>query len=408
MKNEIQKSNLVSICEQGFETLNFSRKWKKNLSSSICELVDYMEKNSLNVYTEAIGADFINQLSEKSSNMERIIRRAIYLLESFMEGRKYTLIPFRKLYYFPGDIGVYSQRFIKEESLSKRLSSQTVKTYTAALSRFSVAMEIRQVALQTMRRQDIMMFMSSVQNMNAHIFMPLRKFLRYLHDTEILEQDFSVLLQGLKYGRMSKLPSIFTSEEIIQLERGIQRGSATGKRNYAMLLLASRLGLRASDIVNLEFSNLDWENKSIRLFQFKTGYPIELPLLSDVGDAIIDYVLNGRPNTGIKKIFVTAKNPVRSLMASNMHRIVTGLFSEAGIEVNGRHHGGHALRHSLASRILGNNVGISVISNVLGHTGTEATMVYLGVDVNHLTAYSLEIPSIDKGFYEQKGGLFYE
>ena len=138
-----------------------------------------------------------------------------------------------------------------------------------------------------------------------------------------------------------------------------------------MLLLASRLGLRASDIVNLEFSCLDRENKSIRFSQLKTGRPIELPLLGDVGDAIIDYILHGRPKTGIKKIFVTATNPVRTLMASNMCTIVARMLSEAGIEVRERHHGGHAMRHSLATRILENNVGISVISNVLGHSGAE-------------------------------------
>jgi integrase len=175
-----------------------------------------------------------------------------------------------------------------------------------------------------------------------------------------------------------------------------------------MTLLASRLGLRASDIVNLEFSNIDWPNKSIRLSQLKTGRPIELPLLSDVGDAIIDYILHGRPKTEIKKIFVTATNPVRPLVADNMGAIVTRMFSESGIEANGRHHGGHALRHSLATRILENNVGLSVISNVLGHAGTETTMIYLGVDVKTLIECSIEVPFVDKNFYEQKGGFFYD
>jgi integrase len=201
---------------------------------------------------------------------------------------------------------------------------------------------------------------------------------------------------------------VYTSEEIIQLETSIQRGSAIGKRNYAMLLLASRLGLRASDIVNLEFSNIDWDNKSIRLYQIKTGRPIELPLLSDVGDAIIDYTLHGRPKTEIKKIFVTATNPVRTIKAANIWAIVSRMISEAGIELKDRHHGGHAMRHSLATNLLESKVGFSVISNVLGHTSRETTMVYLGVDVKLLIECSLEVPLVDKNFYEQKGGLFYE
>jgi site-specific recombinase XerD len=366
-----------------------------------------MENNNLDIYTASIGEEFIAQSSMQPLKIQRINSRAIYLLESFVEGRKYELKP-PKTYAFPGDIGAYSQRFIREEEESKRLSGKTVITHTATLSRFSTAMEISQVTLQNLRRQDIEMFISSVQNMNAHIFIPLRKFLKYLYDTEITEQDLSIPLQHLKRTYGSRLPSVYTPEEIIKLETGIRRGSAVGKRNYAMTLLASRLGLRASDIVNLEFSNIDWSNKSIRLSQIKTGRPIELPLLSDVGDAIIDYILHGRPQTEIKKIFVTATNPTRILVPNNMGVIVTGMFSEAGIEVNGRHHGGHALRHSLATGILGNNVGISVVSNVLGHAGTETTMVYLGVDVKTLIEYSMEVPFVDRDFYEQKGGCFYE
>jgi site-specific recombinase XerD len=408
MKNEITKSKLVPIFEQRFESLKFSKKWKESLSKGIHRLVGYMEKNNLDVYSESIGRDFVIQQSSQPSYLQRINGRVIFLLDSFIDGKKYTLIPPRVTYVFPGNIGACSQRFIGEEEVSKRLSHQTVKTYMAALSHFSIAMDIRQVTLQNFRRRDIEMFISSVQNMGAHIFIPLRKFLRHLHDTGITEQDFSQLLQNLKSTRGSKLPSVYTPEEIIQLERNIQRGSSIGKRNYAMLLLASRLGLRASDIVNLEFSNMDWDNKSIRLYQLKTGRPIELPLLSDVGDAIIDYILHGRPSTEIKKIFVTATNPVRTLKATNIWAIVSRMFSEAGIEVKDRRHGGHAMRHSLATSLLANKVGLSVISNVLGHTSRETTMVYLGVDVKLLIECSLEVPFVDKKFYEQKGGLFYE
>ena len=340
MKKEIKKSELISICRHEFDLLKFTGKWKESLLAGIQRLAGFMEMKNLENYSEAIGEEFIAQQPEQPAYLKRINGRAIYLLDSFIGGDSYRLIPPRKTYVFPGEIGASAQRFINEEKLLKRLSRQTVKTYTAALSHFSVEMEIRKATLQTLRRQDVMMFISSVQNMNAHIFMPLRKFLGFLHDTAITEQDFSELLRNLKYSRGSKLPSVYTPEEIIHLEKSIQRGSSTGKRNYAMLLLASRLGLRASDIVNLEISCLDWENKSIRFSQLKTGRPIELPLLGDVGDAIIDYILHGRPKTGIKKIFVTATNPVRTLMASNMCTIVARMLSEAGIEMRGRHHGG--------------------------------------------------------------------
>ena len=408
MTNEIKKSNLIQTFKQGFESLQLSGKRQKDLLSSIHKLVGYMEKNNSDVYTESIGGEFITQQSGQSFSRQRTNRRALYLLESFIEGRKCALVTPKKTYVFPGDIGICSQSFIREEGESKRLCHKTLTAYKSALSRFSVAMEIRQVTLQNMNRQDIIMFMSSVQNMNKHIVNPLRNFLSYLYDKGITDRDFSGLFQHVKHSRCSKLPSVYTPEEIIQLETGIQRGSSTGKRNYAILLLASRLGLRSSDIVNLEFSNIDWENKAIRLYQQKNGRPVELPLLSDVGDAIIDYVLHGRPKTHLKKVFVTTTNPVRPVLAGSIYSIVNRMILEAGIAVNNRHHGGHALRHSLATNLLGNNVGLSVISNILGHASTESTMVYLGVDIKLLIDFSLEVPSVNKEFYEQEGGFFYE
>jgi hypothetical protein len=170
MKNEIKISHLIPISEHGFESLKFSIGRKKELQTGIGKLVSYMEKNNLDIYTKSIGIEFIAQSFMLPSKIQRINSRSIYLLESFIEGREYKLKPPVRTYIFPGDIGAHSQGFIKKEEESKRLSKRTVQTYTATLSRFSTAMEIRRVTLQNLRRQDIEMFISSVQNMNAHIF----------------------------------------------------------------------------------------------------------------------------------------------------------------------------------------------------------------------------------------------
>ena len=99
----------------------------------------------------------------------------------------------------------------------------------------------------------------------------------------------------IKLRKKERIPSYYTTEEIKVIENSVSRSSALGKRNYAMILLASRLGLRASDIMSLKFSDIDWDNDLIRLRIQKTGKTIELPLLADVGNAIIDYLRYGRP-----------------------------------------------------------------------------------------------------------------
>lgn len=387
---------------------HYSVKWQKQMLRCIRKLVLFMNEKGIIHYTEHVGDNFATNMSGASTSMLRFVRRSITILNDFIQGKEYTLIPKRVAYLFPGQIGEHSRCFIDHIAVSRRLSPSTLKLYIAALSRFSVSMDIRKVACGNMTKHDIFSFMSSVQNLNTHIYIPLRVFLKHLHQTGLTSDDFSLELKHLNYTRGSKLPSVYTPDEICKLENGVQRGSVTGKRNYAILLLATRLGLRSSDIVNLEFSNIDWEHNMIRLVQVKTSRPIDLPLLCDVGEAIIDYAVNGRPKTSLKKIFLTATNPVRPLKAADIWAIISRLFNEAGIETGARHHGGHACRHSLATSILGNNVGLPVISGILGHASSQTTQVYLGVAIATLINVAHMVPPIEEEFYHQQGGLFHE
>ena len=119
-----------------------------------------------------------------------------------------------------------------------------------------------------------------------------------------------------------------------------------------MLLLASSLGIRASDIRTLQFSNIDWDKKMICLEQYKTKRDIDLPLLLEVGEAIIDYIINGRPKSDLKTVFLTAIHPYRPIATSTFSTVVSNYICQTGIEYKGRHHGVHCLRHSLATNML--------------------------------------------------------
>jgi site-specific recombinase XerD len=408
MQNVVKRTDLGSLIGSCLSERQYSKNWQKMMLGCIKKLEFFMNDKDIILYEDSVVNEFVVSMNSASPSMLRHIKRSITILNDFIQGKKYTRMSQRTNYLFPGQIGEHATRFIDDVAVCKRLSSSTLKLYTAALSRFSVEMNIRQVTCERMNKHDIIMFISSVQNLNAHIYVPLRIFLGYLHETGLTEDDFSLELKHLKSIRGSKLPSVYTPEEIGKLENGVQRGSVVGKRNYAILLLATRLGLRSSDIVNLEFSNIDWDNNIIRLVQVKTSRPIDLPLLCDVGEAIIDYVVNGRPKTELKKVFVTATNPVRLLKAADIWAIVSRLFKEAGIDTCGKHHGGHACRHSLATSILGNNIGLPVISGILGHASTQTTQVYLGVEIGTLLKVAHVVPPVDENFYCQKGGLFHE
>ena len=127
------------------------------------------------------------------------------------------------------------------------------------------------------------------------ILTALRCFLRHLHLEGMTERDLSPSVPNPKLYYAPELPSTWTADEVSRLMNGIDRGNPTGKRDYAMLLMVARLGLRASDIKSMLISDVDWSARTISITQHKTGVPLELPLLDDIGWAVIDYLREGRP-----------------------------------------------------------------------------------------------------------------
>lgn len=181
-----------------------------------------------------------------------------------------------------------------------------------------------------------------------------------------------------------------------------------GKRDYAILLLATRLGLRSSDIAGLQLDNLDWDNNLIGVTQYKTKRMIELPLLSDVGEAIIKYLKYVRPVSPEPNVFLSAIAPYRKINRLIINGVISRTIKASKVDVGNRKFGPHAMRHTLATRLLDNGTSLPVISEALGHKSTQTTMKYLRVDINNLQRCTLDVPMVADSFYEQKGGMFYD
>lgn len=232
----------------------------------------------------------------------------------------------------------------------------------------------------------------------------LRGLLRFLQQEHILDADLSYLVPKDNYRKQAKLPTTYTEEEIERMLSAVDRGNPKGRRDYAMLLLACRLGLRASDICGLSFANLLWQENLIVLIQEKTKKRIELPLLVDVGNAIIDYLKYGRPVSQLQYIFLHAGHEERKLSEPTLHSIVSVYLKRAGVtNVEKKKHGPHALRHSLAGFLLQKKTPLPVISEVLGHDSTETTKSYLRIDMQQLRQCALEVPPVDEGYYLRTG-----
>jgi site-specific recombinase XerD len=151
-----------------------------------------------------------------------------------------------------------------------------------------------------------------------------------------------------------------------------------------------------------------WEQNTVRLVQYKTDKEIELPLLPEVGNAIIDYLKYSRQHSDEPFVFLTVRSPIIPITPGGIESLVQHTFAQAGIDTTNRRHGPHALRHSLAGRLLERHTVLPVISEVLGHENTESTKFYLRVDLTSMRQCALDVPEVSLSFYNQKGGIFYE
>lgn len=225
----------------------------------------------------------------------------------------------------------------------------------------------------------------------------LADFLGFLAAAGRAPQGLAGRLPPHRHLRHESEPHLWTAEEIRRLLAVIDRQSAAGKRDYAMILLTARFGLRISDLRHLELGDLDWRAKTITIIQRKTGRPLSLPLLDDVGWAVIDYVRHGRPETACAKVFIKHSYPFdafgcSSSVASRMSRYA----ARARIEFPpGQACGMHSLRGALAVAMIGNGAPMPVISAVLGHASTDTTQAYyLRFDVERLRCCALDVEDV--------------
>jgi integrase len=220
----------------------------------------------------------------------------------------------------------------------------------------------------------------------------IRCFLRYLCVQGLIDGTLIDQVPKVRVYQGERLPTIWTAEAVQALLSAVDRASPIGKRDYAILLLATRLGLRAGDIRELRLDQLDWEQARMHVVQAKTGVPLELPLTEEMGQAIIDYLRHGRPPVAHREVFLRQNAPFEPFgRDNNMHSIITSYRRKAGIELPAQSRRGlHSLRHTLASRLLEADVPLDTIAGTLGHLAPETTRLYLRIDVDDLRRAALD------------------
>ena len=254
--------------------------------------------------------------------------------------------------------------------------------------------------LDQMQPADVCAFVTSLHRLAAktvsRIICDVRGFLQFLLLRGILQRDLSHVLPKIRLPRDATIPSVWDPQRLVRLLNVVDRSSPKGKRDYAILLLACRLGLRSGDIRALRLDDLKWEAATIEITQSKTLAPLCLPLTEEVGEALIDYLKSGRPQSDRREVFLTLTPPFLPFAENNnLHRIVKHWKDLAGIHFRTQQrHGLHSLRHTLATQLLREQTPFHVISEILGHTTTASTLIYAKTDVEGLRTAALNTEEV--------------
>lgn len=293
--------------------------------------------------------------------------------------------------------------FCQETMRTGALADSTIATVRSAVRGFlfeledSGVIDFRAVTLRVVSGCVTHMAVRYAGGLSAMLF-SVRAFLRFLHEYGITSDDLSIAIPELIAPRRIVREG-FHPDEINELLDCADRNTVVGKRDYAMMMLATQTGLRAVDIVNLERRDIDWRSNEIRITQHKTGHPLSIPLAAESGNAVADYLLNGRPKCNLPFIFLCGNHPYRPLNNRSASHRITLYMNLAGVDRQSiPRRGFHSFRRSFGGGLLTSEISLDMLSELLGHKHMDSAKPYLAANEAGLKTCAL-------GLVEKVGGL---
>ena len=220
----------------------------------------------------------------------------------------------------------------------------------------------------------------------------VRSFIRFAAADGLLEAAVLDAVPAVCSSKQARVPSVRDSGHVARILDAIDRSNPCGKRDYTIILLVTRLGLRSIDIKRLTFADLDWPGNRLFVVQAKTGRRVQLPLLKEVGWAVIDYIRHGRPVCDCPQVFLRHLAPIGPFSdQDHLHQILVKHARVAHVPVSEkRRHGMHSLQHTLATRLMEEGTPVEQIADILGHQSVQSTGVYLKSSLGRLAKCALD------------------
>lgn len=297
--------------------------------------------------------------------------------------------PPRPMRRYPEAIDVQVARFVTYLREEKGLSVSSVHTYRTWVARFlSETFDKRPVRMGDLCRDDVLRFLlrcskqyrpKPTQTMTS----ALRSYLRFLQMSGHITRDLAGCIPPVPGWRATHLPAYLAPEEVAQLLKTCDRRSAQGVRNYAILLLLVRLGLRACEVMHLTLDDIDWEEAVLVIHGKGADKPSRLPLPHDVGQAVAAYLQKARPRCSSRRVFIRIRPPYEGLNhASSISTMVGRALLAAGL--NPPVKGTHLLRYTAATECLRQGATLAEVGELLRHHSLDTTALYTKIDVLRL------------------------
>ena len=387
----LEFSEVLYLFIQFLESKSYKKSTLINYRKTLEKIDLYMKVYSISNYSDKVGLQYYDcYIHEHKLGLSRqaAIRTAIRRFNDFYLRNEYTLQQRTEIELLPSNYEEILSQYILQ-CYGQGNKDNTIKKKCQFVRRFlkdCIAQGCSDIIL--LNPSHVMKACMQVQNKDG--WAVIRDFLKFINNYSTQSSDFSTLVPH--YKRTIHLPVTYSEEEICRLEGEIDRESNIGKRDYALILLATRLGLRSGDIVNLTFDELDFNNNTITFNQQKTGEVQRLPMLPEVRDAIIDYINNARPKEHSKFIFLRHNAPFLQITTSVIRFETTQYFKKAGIDITSKKHGPHVFRSSLASSMVNDDIPYETIRKILGHADPDSIKRYARLDIEKLREFAIEVP----------------
>lgn len=407
MKNELMPiESLIQAVDAELVKLNYCEGHIRHHRECWNILRKYMMSQGTQYLIAPLAVRFLKDryaielyLPEKMTSYRKLMRRSVMMLMEYQtSGMIYKRSPMKD-HSFPPEYEENCTAYLNYLCEQRLLSAGSIRQHRRCLERFTLyCMAHKITGIDQIDVPNIHSYLKTLDGcsksyINANV-QQLKSFFTFLYESGQYGKDIRACWPSIRVERYCGLPETFTLEETQKLLATVDRSNAMGKRDYAILLLAVRYGLRVGDIRGLTFDNIDFKDCKLRIVQQKTKKPLEFELFEDVGWALIDYLKNGRPSASTESyVFVRMKAPYTAFSGNdNLGQMIYKYALKAGITQSHPRCSMHMFRYTLASTMLSNDTPLPVVSSILGHSQLDTTKIYTKIDLPQLELCPLEVP----------------